>query len=154
MLRFLQRRGLGHAAEDVLQELWVRSSRIDEPVRAPLAFLYMVANSLVIDRKRSDIQAARRDAAWAEVNAPSHPGHCERPLPDRVLAAREIARQAADAVADEGERVAKVFRRHRIDGLTQHQVAAELNISVTTVQGDLRRAYHALAALRRQRGEE
>lgn len=44
-----------------------------------------------------------------------------------------------------GSRVSTVFRRHRIDGTPQRAVAAELGISLSTVESDLRVAYRALS---------
>jgi DNA-directed RNA polymerase specialized sigma24 family protein len=56
LLRFLAARGAGNAAEDLLQEVWIKLSRLDggqAPIAAPLAYLYRIANSLMIDRCRS-----------------------------------------------------------------------------------------------------
>jgi RNA polymerase sigma-70 factor (ECF subfamily) len=47
-----------------------------------------------------------------------------------------------------GPRAAAIFRRHRIDGVPQRQVAKEMGVSLSTVESDLRGAYRALAELK------
>ena len=49
-----------------------------------------------------------------------------------------------------GTRPARIFRRFRVDGAAQRDIAAELGVSLSTVEADLRKVYAALAALRRQ----
>ena len=48
-----------------------------------------------------------------------------------------------------GARTATIFRRHRIDGVQQRDIARELGVSLSTVEADLRRAYRALLDYRR-----
>jgi RNA polymerase sigma-70 factor (ECF subfamily) len=67
---------------------------------------------------------------------------------ERHLIGREQARLVTETLAALGERPAAIFRRHRIDGLPQRQVAAEFGVSLSTVESDLRRAYAALAAMK------
>jgi len=43
-----------------------------------------------------------------------------------------------------GARTAAMLRRHRIDGLSQRQVADEMGVSLSTVESDLRTAYRAM----------
>jgi RNA polymerase sigma-70 factor (ECF subfamily) len=49
--------------------------------------------------------------------------------------------------------VEAIFRRHRIDGLPQRQLAEEFGVSLSTVESDLRRAYAALAQLKERLDE-
>jgi RNA polymerase sigma factor (sigma-70 family) len=153
LLAFLIRMGAGDAAEDVLQDLWMHLPADDAGIRAPRSYLFRMAHSLVIDRERSRRQATRRDAVWLNATGPAIPERSEAPSADRIIEARQAAVLAFDAVAREGERVARIFRRHRIDGLTQREVAAELGVSIGTVEGDLRRAYAALRAFRHEYDE-
>lgn len=148
LLRFLRARGAGDAAEDILHELWLRLAAAPvADVTAPLPYMMRAANRLMIDRFRSDRQAGARDDAWAALAA--EPGGASpAPSVERVIAARQALRSVESALANQGERVERVFRRHRVDGLSQRDVAAELGVSLSTVEADLRRAYRALAELR------
>lgn len=154
LLQFLRARGAGDAAEDLVQEVWLRlAAARPGPVASPLAYLLRTADLLLIDRYRSTRQATRRDRDWSELNAGDGRGASEAPAADRQLAAREEA-QAVQAVLDSlGPRVAGVFRRHRIDGVAQRQVAAEFAVSLSTVESDLRSAYRALRDWKERRDE-
>src|SRR3546814_18264315 len=58
------------------------------------------------------------------------------------------------AIAATGERPAQVFRRFRVDGVHQRDIAGEMGVSLSTVEADLRKVYAKLAEIRRQRSEE
>lgn len=149
LLRFLAARGAGDAAEDLLQELWLRlASAADSEAAAHPAYMMRAADRLMIDRYRSHRQQAARERAWSQVQ----PGLVEdiAPAPDaeRSIAARQQVAQVEQALAALGERPAAIFSRHRIDGMAQRDIAAEFGVSISTVESDLRRAYRALADLR------
>lgn len=150
LLRFLAAHGAGDAAEDLFQELWIRvTQRPTGPVANPLAYLYRAANNLMVDRYRAERQARQRDHAWSEARG----GLDERapePVVEDILIAREELRHMDAALQALGERAARCFRRFRLDGVPQKQIAAELGVSLSTVEADLRRAYAALIAVRRQ----
>ncbi len=149
LLRFLAARGAGDAAEDLLQELWLKiAAGRTGPVASPLSYLFRVADTLMIDRYRSARQAERREHAWSEAHDGASPGVSDAPSVERHLIGREHARLVASTLADLGERPAAIFRRHRIDGVPQRRVAEEFGVSLSTVESDLRRAYAALAALK------
>lgn len=153
LLRFLAAHGAGDAAEDVLQELWIKlSTSSPGPVAQPLSYLYRAANNLMLDRYRSVRQAAKRDSDWSAVE---HDGtdRAQDPVGERPLIARQqldIVQQALDTL---GERAALAFRRHRIDGVPQKLIARELGVSLSTVETDLRKAYRVLIEVRRRLDE-
>lgn len=150
LLRFLQAHGAGDAAEDLLQELWLKLSRAKTgPVAEPLSYLYRAANNLMLDRHRSQRQAERREQDWVEVSDAPAPGVAESPPGERGLIAREQLLAASTALDALGERTAMIFRRHRLDGISQRDIAAEMGVSLSTVESDLRRAYRAMIDLRR-----
>lgn len=125
---FLLRLGAGDAAEDLVQELWMRLPADDSCVHSPRQYLYRMAHCLLIDRERSRRQAERREAAWLDLTGVAFPDRCKAPSADRVIEARQAAERAFAAVSAQGDRVARVFRRHRIDGLTQREIAQELGV--------------------------
>ncbi|WP_264394200.1 sigma-70 family RNA polymerase sigma factor [Porphyrobacter sp. ULC335] len=150
LVRFLRARGAGEAAEDLAQDLWLRLSSGPDPVAAAgLGYMMRAADRLMIDRYRAERQGALRDKAWAE----SQPGLSDNIAPapgaDRTIAARQQFALVDDALAAVGDRAAAIFRRHRIDGMTQRDIAAEFGISLSTVESDLRRAYAAILEVRR-----
>lgn len=148
LLAFLRAHGAGDAAEDLLQELWIKISAAPSgPIAQPLSYLYRAANNLMLDRYRSQVQATKRDHDWTEA-ATTLPGQSDEPSSERRLIAREQLRLAQAALDMLGERPAAIFRRHRIDGVGQRDIAAEFGVSLSTVESDLRRAYRALIELR------
>lgn len=149
LLRFLRARGGGEAAEDLLQELWLRLAAAPDPAAAAgLGYMMRAADRLMIDRYRSERQSALRDKAWAEAQPGMADGVAPAPGPERDLAARQEVARVERALADLGPRAAAILRRHRIDGLTQRAIAAEFGVSLSTVESDLRRAYAAILATR------
>jgi RNA polymerase sigma-70 factor (ECF subfamily) len=149
LLRFLAARGAGDAAEDVLQELWLKiAAGRTGPVASPLSYLFRAADTLMIDRYRSARQAERREHAWSEANDRAASGASDAPSVERQLIGREHARLVAETLAGLGERAAAIFRRHRVEQVPQRRVAEEFGVSLSTVESDLRRAYAALAALK------
>ncbi|WP_079637424.1 sigma-70 family RNA polymerase sigma factor [Sphingopyxis flava] len=145
ILRFLALRGAGDAAEDLFQDLWVRlSARSTGPVADPLAYVMRAANNLMLDRYRSARQSELRDKAWGESAAD------QKPSAESALISREQLALVEQTIAATGERPARIFRRFRVDGVQQRDIAAEMGVSLSTVEADLRKVYAALAALRRQ----
>jgi RNA polymerase sigma factor (sigma-70 family) len=145
LLRFLAAHGAGDAAEDILQELWLKlQAARSGPIASPLSYLYRAANNLMLDRYRSQRQATQRDHDWSETAA------TEQPDSERALIARQQVERAAEALESLGPRAAAIFRRHRLDGIGQRDVAAEFGVSLSTVESDLRKAYAALIEVRRQ----
>jgi RNA polymerase sigma factor (sigma-70 family) len=153
--RFVLARGAGEDAEDILQDLWLKIGKVRSgPIAAPLSYLYRAANTLMIDRFRSSRQREARDAAWAETRSDSGRGASDAPSVERVIQGRQAAEKVEQALAGLPERAVLVFRRSRIDGLAQREIAAELGVSISTVESDLRSVYRVLAELRERLDEE
>lgn len=145
ILHFLRLRGAGDAAEDVYQELWMRlSHRAMDQIADPASYVMRAANNLMLDRFRSNRQRELRDAAWSDLSAST-----EASAENRVIARQQLQRINA-AINSIGSRPAHIFRRFRLDGVHQKDIAAELGISISTVEADLRKIYAAIAATRRQ----
>ncbi|WP_366928555.1 sigma-70 family RNA polymerase sigma factor [Sphingopyxis sp.] len=145
IVRFLEVRGAGDGAEDLFQDLWMRlTDRPTGPISDPLPYVMRAANNLMLDRYRSARQRELRDKAWGEAAA------AKSPSTETMLISREQLALVETAIAATGERPARIFRRFRVDGIHQRQIASELGVSLSTVEADLRKVYAALAALRRQ----
>jgi RNA polymerase sigma factor (sigma-70 family) len=150
LVRFLESRGAGDAAEDLFQELWIRvTQRPTGPVANPLAYLYRAANNLMVDRYRAERQSRVRDHAWTESRGAAE-DMAPEPTAEQTLIAREELRRMDAALLALGDRVARCFRMFRLDGVPQKQIAVELGVSLSTVEADLRGAYAALLVVRRK----
>jgi RNA polymerase sigma-70 factor (ECF subfamily) len=154
LLRFLRARGAGDFAEDLLQELWIKAAAgASGPIRDPLPYLYRTANNLMLDRRRAALRQEKRDREYSgfpEGEAPVEPAS-DTPSGEEALIAREELAAVTAALGALGERTETIFRRFRLDGASQRDIAAELGISLSAVEKHLQRAYRALLDLRRQR---
>lgn len=145
LLRFLAARGAGDDAEDLLQELWQRAAAgSSQPIADPVSYLFRAAENLVRDMRRSAISREKRQFDWND----ARPSAEDEPLGERVLIARERLRVVDETLAALGPRVALVFRRYRIEGVSQAVIAQELGISLSSVEKDLQKAYRSVAELK------
>jgi len=155
LLRYLRAHGAGDEAEDLLQELWIKlSSAPSGPIGSPQNYLFRAATNLMIDRRRSENQAQRRDLEWTRLadRLPGTPGN--DPGPDRTLDGQQILALVEKELARLPNRAVTVFRMHRIDGQTQREIAASMGLSSSTIESDLRLVYRLLDELRRRLNEE
>jgi RNA polymerase sigma-70 factor (ECF subfamily) len=151
LLRFLRARGAGDSAEDLLQELWIKAAAgAGGPIAEPLAYLYRAANNLMLDRRRSELRSARRDQDWTDVTGGAAVGVSDAPSGERALIARERLDAAEAALKALGDRTEYVFRRFRVEGVSQREIADELGISLSAVEKHLQKAYRALVEVRRR----
>ena len=145
IVRFLEVRGAGDSAEDLFQDLWMRlTDRRMGPIADALPYIMRAANNLMLDRYRSARQRDLRDKAWGEASATHSPSS------ESALISREQLTLVEAAIAATGERPAQVFRRFRVDGVHQRDIAGEMGVSLSTVEADLRKVYAKLAEIRRQ----
>jgi RNA polymerase sigma-70 factor (ECF subfamily) len=145
LLRFIGARGAREEAEDVLHDLWQRvASAPAQPVADPVSYLFRAAENLIRDRRRSAVTRERRQLDWHDVSV----GTVEEPRAERALIARERVRAVEAALAALDPRVEHVFRRFRLDGVSQPVIARDLGVSLSSVEKDLHKAYRALAELK------
>jgi RNA polymerase sigma factor (sigma-70 family) len=138
----------GAEVEDIMQELWLRSSAVDPAsIDNVRSYLFRMAHNLVLNRARDAARRRDREVDWGYVHGRDCDG-VEPAVAERSLLARERLASIDKALHEVGERAARIFRRHRIDGVDQRRIAAELNVSLSTVEKDLRAAYTALLELR------
>ncbi|WP_334185967.1 RNA polymerase sigma factor [Novosphingobium sp.] len=152
LLRYLAMQGASpDEAEDILQETSLKLSggtflNIDQP----RAYLYRMVHNLFVLHRRSAGRTARRDEAWVGAHTGDPPEIDETPSAETTLIAREylaILQETVDALP---ERTKFIFRRFRLDGVPQREIAAELAISLSAVEKHLTRAYEAIAAKRQK----
>ena len=154
LLRYFRAHGAGDAAEDCLQELWLRVSAATGPVASPLGYLFRAATNLMIDRHRAETQSRQRDHDWSELAGRQANSEAHEPSAEQRIAARQQLALVARELESLPPRAVAILRRHRIDGLTQREIAAEMGLSASTIESDLRQAYRLLIGLRERLDEE
>jgi RNA polymerase sigma factor (sigma-70 family) len=140
------------AVEDVLQELWLNVQSVDSgPIAEPLAYLYRMADNLVLDRKRADQRRLARDYHWSECRANGDDLTADAaPTPERIVLARDYLRRVDARLALLPERTVFVFRAVRIDRRPQKDLATELGISLSAVEKHLQRAYREIVSVKEE----
>lgn len=147
--RFLRARcGNAAEAEDLLQDLWLKLAGVMVPVAEPLAYLYRMADNLVLDRRRSAQRRERRDDAWIDFSGSGSAGVSDAPSAERAIIARGQLAQVAQAFDELGERTTAIFKSYRIDGVGQKEIAAQQGISLSAVEKHLQKAYRLVIQLR------
>jgi RNA polymerase sigma-70 factor (ECF subfamily) len=143
LLRFLRARTRDASeAEDVLQELWIRLRETPNgPIANPRAYLFQMANNLVLDRERERRRRQARDRTWTEQT------HTLLAAADGAVQAVDARRTPEDALGEAQERAAlraaiqalpeaarRAFCLHKLEELSHAQVAARLGISRSGVE--------------------
>lgn len=154
LLRFTRRRvSSPEVAADVVQEAFARILKHPEPqnVRDPRAYLFTTAANLALDHRRHETVARVDDAGDATLADMADPVAD----PERVAAARQelmLIQRAFDRLP---ERTKLVFGMHRMEGMSQLEIARALGISTTLVWRMVHEAYDAMrAALHEDAGPE
>jgi RNA polymerase sigma factor (sigma-70 family) len=155
--RFLVAR-CGDAAEgeDLMQELWLAAQQgAGGPVGNARAYLFRMANNLVLARRRAALRRAARDRAWialrhGEVVEPED----DTPSAEAAMIEREEVAALASAIANLPPAAGRAFRLHKLDGLSHEQVAAELGISRSGVEKHIALAMTHLRRALASDGEE
>ena len=154
LLRFLvARTGSASEAEDIVQDVWLRlQSAHSGPVGNPRAYMYRIAQNLVLDRIRDRRRRERREIDWAEGGAGPVTGETADTRPDAPaqIIEREDAAALAAAIAALPEAAGRAFRLHKLEGLPHAEVATRLGISrsgvekhIAVAMAHLRRALRA-----------
>ncbi|QDP20600.1 RNA polymerase sigma factor [Sphingomonas xanthus] len=155
LLRYLRAHGAGEAAEDLLQELWLKVvASLPGPVANPRSYLFRAATNLMIDWRRSSAQAHRRDVEWAGLTDRLPGSAANDPGPERMVEGRRQLDLVEARLATLPARAVSIFRQHRIEGITQRKIAAAMGLSASTVEADLRIVYRLLAELKEKLDEE
>lgn len=151
LIAMLSRRlGSAETAADVAQDLAVKligmPAPSNEAVRQPKHYLFRVARNLAVDRQRYD---AVRDRGRQPLDVAVEQEDSGAPTPERILADREMLRQALVAIDDLPPRCRQVFVMRRLQDMDQDSIARALGISRNMVEKHLRTA---LVQIMRQLG--
>jgi RNA polymerase sigma-70 factor (ECF subfamily) len=118
-------------AEDVVHDAYIKFAELetDSKMRRPIAYLHQVVRNLAIDRYRRTIMEKYRFTAEEHGENVAEPSG----VPEDVVENRELLRLISRALAGLPARTQRAFELHRLGGLTQREVAAELGVSPTLV---------------------
>jgi RNA polymerase sigma factor (sigma-70 family) len=156
LLRFLvARTGNVPEAEDVMQELWLRLGAAPTgPIANGRAYLFRMAQNLVLDRLREHKRRLARDGAWVQSEVGTGAGGEDLADPDAnaetAMILRDDADRLAQAISALPPAAREAFRLHKIDGLAHAEVARRLGISRSGVEKHIA---VAMAHLRRALGD-
>lgn len=140
LLRFLTARtGDATEADDLMQELWIRvASAPTRPIANGRAYLFRIANNLVLDRVRERRRREIREQKWSDAEHGTVPASGEvadnRADIEAEMEARQEAAVLASAIANLPDGARRVLRLHKIDGLSHDEVAERLGISRSGVE--------------------
>ncbi|MEJ7933885.1 sigma-70 family RNA polymerase sigma factor [Sphingobium sp. AN558] len=135
----LARAGDPAEAEDLLQELWVKVSQQPAgPVANGKAYLFRMAQNLVIDRLRERQRRMARERRWSDAatdfaSSGVEPADQRKTAEEQILDREEIA-TLTSAIANLPEGARRAFELHKIEGLGHAEVAARLGISKSGVE--------------------
>jgi RNA polymerase sigma factor (sigma-70 family) len=146
LIRRASAMGAGGDAEDVVQDVWLKIGHAEGPVSNPQAYLLRMVYTAVLDRRRGARRTAARDAAWfSPANLPED--GMETADAERRLIALQMLAVVEARLTAVGDPSAAIFRRHRIDGVTQRRLAEEFGMGLSTIEKHLRKVYAALLDL-------
>ena len=143
--RLTRRLGSSDFAHEALHETFLRLDRVTDavPVRSPADYLFRIAINVAKDRYRAQAYRVSISEVDTLLNV------CDdQPDAARVVEARSEIAAFKCALAELPNRPRRVLQGISIEGATAHEVAARLQISLRTVENDLRLALrHCAMAL-------
>jgi len=143
LLRFLAARcGNREFAEDLLQELWIKAAgQAPGPIANGRAYLFRMANNLVLDNVRMRRRAMTRDRAWSEADGIAEAAHEDRldpaPSADEAIARKQEGEILARAIGELPPGARRALQLYRIEEMSQAEVAREMGISRSGVEKHL-----------------
>jgi RNA polymerase sigma-70 factor (ECF subfamily) len=127
-----------HAAEDVLQETWLRALNKPPPRHDSIGgWLRRVAEGIAISRLRSEGRRRNRETQWVEDRDCSHTSY------DATERA-EVLRAVVDEVLALDEPYREAVMRRYFEGLPPREIATATESTVATVNSRLQRAQSKL----------
>jgi RNA polymerase sigma factor (sigma-70 family) len=140
LLRTLRRIVGNHsAAEDLLQETWLRVTRAltERPIEHLEPFVYQTARNLALDHLRArrlhgrtmieDVPVTQLESVVAQLGSPEDAAHANRLLESLCQNLRRLS-----------PRQQKIFTLNRIHGCSYLEIAEQLGVSASTVQKELK----------------
>ena len=137
-------------AEDLVQDIAVRLVALTTAelrrIEQPIAYLYQIGRNLWLDRLRGQTRTARRERAWQDACADRLHGEsvCAIPDPETELAVRQQAKRLEAQISAMPPKRRQAFQLHRLEGLSQAEVAVLTGQSRSAVEKHVSGATAAL----------
>jgi len=141
LLQFLRRRAGRAAAEDIVEDTWVRLRERSDPEgwREPRAVLFTTAANLATDAHRRQASGERFLSQHAAVGQVADP----RPDPEGQADVLGRLERLTAALGSLPEACREAFLLNRLDAMSHAEIAAHLGVSTKTVQRYIERALRA-----------
>lgn len=150
---FTVRTGSAAEAEDIVQDMGVKLSGIDDrAIENPAGFLYRLGSNVMLDRVRSGRRSRARDDAFYQSQVLRRAGGSEDeaalPSPEQSVESRQRLARLLHIIDRMPEQRRKVFIHHKLEGLSYSDVATRLGISRSAVEKHMISALRQIAELR------
>ncbi|MDR1259063.1 MAG: RNA polymerase sigma-70 factor [Tannerellaceae bacterium] len=138
--------------QDVFLHLWENLDKIDTLINID-AFIFMSVKNRCIDYLRKQTQLKQKEQPLSELLEKELQLNLYslQVMDENILTNEEIRIIVADAIHSLPERCREIFILNRIEGLRHKEIAAQLNISTNTVEGQMSIALRKLRAILKDR---
>lgn len=147
LLRFLTARARDPSlAEDLLQDVWIKIDTLTTsgPIDSPLGYLFKMCENVVRDAKRSEVRKLARETLWSEADSNFAAERSDHLTPEKIALERDQLKHALLELEKLPERTRQIFVDFRLNEISQKQIAADLDISISAVEKHLQRAYRVI----------
>ncbi len=125
-------------AEDLVQAMFekVMAVPVQDQIGNPVAYLYRLGANLMLDDIRQAQRQRVRETAWSDLQGDRHGGEraSDAPGPQRSVEARQRLAQLMATVETLPPQTRRVFRLHKLQGLSHQRTAESLGISKSAVE--------------------
>lgn len=139
-------------AADIVQESFLRlTQRLEQPDNDVLdkkAYLYKTANNLVLDHARHQRRWQMDSVDDDESELPIEKLIDNRSPPEQALISQQELTLLVALLSSLPARSQQIFRLHRLENMTQVEIARQLNISLSTVEKHLAAVLSAMLNVR------
>ena len=139
---FFQRKGHARCdAEDLTQDVFTRLAKPETSDEARQeGYIFTIARNLHVDRLRR-LQVREKYSAPSdhELNTFLNEG-CDELGPERVLVSKEEVARVIEVLGQLSERTREIFLLHRMEGMSQREIAEKLGLSVSAVEKNVAKA--------------
>ena len=136
LVRFFRNRlGNSNDADDLSQDvftLWLHR-KADTPVKESRAYLFKIANNVLIDHWRRNQQKTYNEVDIEESQLENHACIAESD-PSEILEQQQRIQKLSEAIEQLPPRRREAFLLYRFDGLSQSEISERMEISVSMVE--------------------
>ncbi|MEO9745881.1 sigma-70 family RNA polymerase sigma factor [Parasphingorhabdus sp.] len=153
LLRFLTARTRDPSqAEDLLQDVWIKIDTHTQsgPIDNPLGYLFKMCENVVRDAKRSEVRKLARETLWSESQSDIFAQRGDQLTPEKIALERDQLKHALLELEKLPDRTRQIFIDFRLNEITQKEIAANLDISISAVEKHLQRAYRVVMDYRKK----